>query len=330
MTRSGSRRSHLDLHAVAAGATAVALFDVVGLHVPFVEILLLGLFPGYAAVAVLYPRSSAGVTSQGSTGATSREQPRGRRPLDWGERLLASIVASILVASAVTAGVVFGPLPLNSTVLVVALGGGTLLLAAIAAVRRRRIDAGAVPDLRRGVGALGSQLGEEFRSNDSSVVRLNVAIVLAVLLTVAGLGLAIQHQPPTADATEYGLLTENETGGMTAADYPSNLTVGEPATISVSITNHEGRTTNYTTVVLLERVTRGNGSTAVAERVELDRFSVRVPDDERRVLEHEFAPSMTGEDLRLTYLFYTGAVPAEPTRETADDSLQHWLTVTDE
>ena len=50
--------------------------------------------------------------------------------------------------------------------------------------------------------------------------------------------------------------------------------------------------------------------------------SNRVDSGETWQTEHDLVSTMTGQELRVSYLLYVGEPPAEPTTENADQSLQ--------
>lgn len=86
---------------------------------------------------------------------------------------------------------------------------------------------------------------------------LGIALVLSIVV-VAGFALA-----PTATGdtyTEFYVLGPNGT----AADYPENVTVGEPVDVRVGIGNHESRQMRYTLVV------RTNETTLLTRAVTVD------------------------------------------------------------
>ncbi|MFP4000834.1 MAG: DUF1616 domain-containing protein [Thermoplasmata archaeon] len=78
---------------------------------------------------------------------------------------------------------------------------------------------------------------------------IDKALVIAtVVLLIASGGLAyhIATTPRTGERfTEFGILGENGT----ADDYPTNMTVGEPGTVSVMIVNREYEFVNYTLAI---------------------------------------------------------------------------------
>lgn len=114
---------------------------------------------------------------------------------------------------------------------------------------------------------------------------------LAAVLVVAVVGtVAIAVDPPqtTEPYTEFYVLNaEGE-----AADYPTNLSVGEEATVIVGVGNQERQATRYTVVARL-------GDRIVTER------SVELAVDDSREITVTFAPRRSG-DQQLRLLLYRG------------------------
>lgn len=89
-------------------------------------------------------------------------------------------------------------------------------------------------------------------------------MILAAVLVLAVLGLiaiVVFPIPLTTANTEFYILGANES----AADYPSNLSVGEEGTVTVGITNNEHREMSYRLVV------ESNESTFVSREVTVPR-----------------------------------------------------------
>ena len=128
--------------------------------------------------------------------------------------------------------------------------------------------------------------------------------------------------------SEFYLLTENQSGSLTAEDYPTNFTEGEGESLVVGVTNHEHQPENYTVVSQIQRVRVANNSTTVLERNELQRFDLQLANNETWTRQHTVAPTMTGERLRLVYLLYRGSAPANPTTENAYRETHLWVNVT--
>jgi uncharacterized membrane protein len=126
------------------------------------------------------------------------------------------------------------------------------------------------------------------------------------------------------------LLTQNETGQLVAEDYPDEFQRGESKPLVVKLTNEEGQTTDYSVVVELQRVEQGSdGGARVLEDSQLATFTPTVESGESWRTTHDVTPTMTGENLRLTYLVYKGDPPEDPTTENAYRHVHVWVTVTE-
>jgi len=69
--------------------------------------------------------------------------------------------------------------------------------------------------------------------------------------------------PISMASTEFYLLTENESGDLVAAGYPTNMTRGESGSLVVGIGNQGHESVEYTVVVELQRVEIVNGTATV-------------------------------------------------------------------
>lgn len=168
-----------------------------------------------------------------------------------------------------------------------------------------------------------SHLREGLLGDSRTDTGLNLAIALGIITAIVITGVAVTSPQNGSAYTEFSLLTENEQGALVTDEYPSELTAGEPQSLIFQVNNQEGVATSYEVVVLLERT---DDSGAVVERSELDRFE-HTTDQGNWLREHEVVPTMTGDNLRLTYLLYKGDAPAEPQQETAYRSLYIWVSV---
>lgn len=154
-----------------------------------------------------------------------------------------------------------------------------------------------------------------------------VLVVLAVVLAVASVGYAVSVSGDQ-DHTEFYLLAENESGELTATDYPTTFTSGQPNPVFVGIGNHEGGRTQYTVVVKLQRTFVENDTVQVLEEQQLQQVRMSVPPDRRRVRQVNVTPTMRGADMRLVFLLYQEGPPSQPSMQNADRETHLWLNVT--
>jgi len=292
---------------VVAGPLRVAVVA------PFV-----GFLPGYALLSALFPG-----TDDGASGSvtTPRLQTGG---LAWFERCSLSIPASLglLPILAVTLSGLGVPLT-RVTVALTLLGvvSGSIL---VGAVRRRRLA-----DRRPYAPPIG-RWRRELRAGvvdaDGVDAALNVALALAVLLAVGGLGYGLAAPDRGETYTEAALLTQGD-GALVAGGYTTAVTQGEPVPLTLSIENREDRRIDYTAVVVVERVRTAGNATEILEREELARHSLSVPDDVTRTRTLNASPSVVGDRLRLGVYVYRGEPPASPTAANADERLFLWIDV---
>jgi uncharacterized membrane protein len=285
---------------VALAWASIALLPAGHPAATVVAVAFLLVVPGYAVTAALFP-------------AASRAAGSGGADVDLPERLFYSLALSIVVSPVVGIALGLSPIGLWPRPMVAAVGGVTLLAAAVAAVRRGSIP---VDDRFRPIA--------ELRASDPDWLVLAV-VGLAVVGSVGAVG-AAALQPPGETFTELYVLSPGADGGLVAGATPEVVALGEPVPLVVGLDSHEGVTTAYTVVALLERVDEDG---AVVETVEVGRWRATVDDGEGWRLAHEIRPTLAGEDLRLAYLLYAADAPAEPSIQTADYEVHLWLDVVD-
>lgn len=280
---------------------------------------LLLFLPGYGVLAALFP------------GRYRADREFGRRPdrvrgLTFHRRLALAFGVSVallpfLGLAIQFAGMTPGFQPVLTAVSVLVVG--TTL---VAGVRRYRLPEGERFELpvRDSARAFRTWLGGSGSLLDAS---LNVALALATVVALATGGYALAVPTDGETYTTMSLLTEGADGDLVAGDYPTTLAPGESATFVVGIENAEQREVTYTVVAVLQQVDRGGGGTTVTDQEELGRFSETLAAGESLERPLQVAPTLTGEDLRLTYLLYTGDAPADPTVEDAYRHVYVWLDV---
>lgn len=162
---------------------------------------------------------------------------------------------------------------------------------------------------------------------------LHVLLVFSVLLALGTVALAIAVPPEGEQFKECYILTEDDNGELVAANYPTDMDLGETADIVVGVSNQEHEDTSYTVVVQLQEVAfeedaAGNvTNTSDIHYDEIDCFTMTLAHNETWHYTHAFEPTFAGAELRLQYLLYEGDVPDEPTRENAYRDLHLWVDV---
>lgn len=292
--------------------------------------------PGYAFIAALFPEAGTFETSEDDE---SDEEIENREGIDGIERVALSFGLSIAVVPLIGLVLNFTPWGIRLVPIMISVSLFTLVATGVAARRRRELD----PEERFEVPwrewvTAGRQ--ELFEPDSRTDAALNVLLALSVVLAVASVGYAVAVPQQGESFSEFYLLTENEDGELVADDYPAEFTQGESQSLVVGIGNQEHRAMNYTVVVELQEVRienesvggnateSGNVSVVVEQEDELRRFRTQVAHNETWHLQHNVTPTMTGENLRLTYLLYRGEAPADPTTENAYRELHLWVNVT--
>lgn len=268
-------------------------------------IALLLVLPGYAIVAAVFSMAPAG----------TRQRAGGGRALGpgWPIRAALSLALSLLVVA--TVGVVLSAtVGIRHVPAILAVSVVTVVSGLIAADRRRSLAPESCGNpLRGGVDLSPASFGQ---TTVQSAVMLLALVALVSAVAFAG-------SAPSGGETysEFYVLSEGEDGELVAEGHPSTFVAGEGHELAVGIENEEGETVTYDVVV----VAQPNGTTADAE--ELQRFTVRVDDGERVVVDRTVAPTTVANRTRLQFLFYEDGVGGEPTAETADEALHVWADV---
>lgn len=292
------------------------------LGLPFVLFL-----PGYAFVAALFPEQGPSPAEDETEAETGRVDRLREGSIDGIERLALSFGLSIAISPLIGLVLNFTPFGIRLVPVVLAIGGFTLLATGIATARRNAL----LPEKRFSVPfqqwytAIRAELFEPETQVDRI---LNLILVVSLVLAMSSVAYAVFVPKPGEAFTEFYLLTENESGDLTAANYPSNFTVGESKPLVVGITNQEHQQVNYSVVVQLQRVRTSNNSTEVLERETIERFQPTLSENETWTRRHNVTPTMTGDRLRLAYLLYRGTAPSQPTVENAYRETHLWVNVT--
>jgi uncharacterized membrane protein len=135
---------------------------------------------------------------------------------------------------------------------------------------------------------------------------LAITLVVAILGTLGALGYIIATPKPGETFTEFYILGQE---GQ-AANYPTELKVGEEGRVIVGIVNHEGQELSYRAEVII-------GGKKIAE-VGL----VMLADEQKWEGEVGFVPEVAGQNQEVQFLLYKGT-EVEPCLEP----LQLWVDV---
>lgn len=274
-----------------------------------VGVLFLLFVPGYTVTVALFPRAIPWNTT-GDIGELD-----GLFPFD---RLLLSVALSTALAVIIGINIEFTPWDITAQTVSTGLFSLTLIAATVGAIRRYRIGTWKSESRAR--------LGEWGRSlvafDSATLARLMV--VLAVTASLLSVAVAAGPGDRGEQYTEFGLLTENESGTLVAEGHPSNLTVNESTSLYYTITNREGRDQAYSIIVQLQAVTPDG---EVVRTAELNRFDTTLAAGEATRRNHTITPAYEGERLRVQYLLYTNEPPARPTASNAYRHVHIWVDV---
>jgi len=282
--------------------------------------------PGYAFIAALFPEAGSESTENEDPEEHDTSRFRGDG-IDGIERVALSFGLSIAIVPLLGLVLNFTPFGIRLVPIMVTVSLFTIGATAVAAHRRWQLPSEErfhVP-YRSWLAAGRSEL---FEPEDRLDAALNVALALSVLLAVGSVGYAIAVPKEGEQFTEVYLLTETDDGELVADDYPTNFTVGQPQPLIVGIGNQEHERVEYSVVAQLQDVQFGpNNTTQVTEVATLERFQTTLAHNETWQHNHTVAPTFTGENLRLAYLFYRGEPPAEPDMDSAYRSVHLWVNV---
>jgi len=319
-----------DLLGVAALTAAIAFGIQAGLPGPVRLLLALPLvvfLPGYALTAVAFPAANG---FDPDRVALAADELRSAFPADYElsgvSRVGLSVVSSAGLVPLVAFVVNFTPWPISLRPLLLGVAGLTVGLVAVAAARRLQL-----PTERRFVLSLDwlGTTGVGLSPHDAGRVRwANVAIVVSLLLVASGVGYALVSPPQGERFTEFYVATGNVTG-QRQSFYHESFTRGEATPVTVVVSNHERRVTQYTVVAALQQVTYNGSARTVWYSKRLDQRSLSVGANQTRRETFRVRPARSGSRLRLVFLLYRGDPPAELTVGNAYRVLDLGITVAD-
>jgi uncharacterized membrane protein len=335
------------LPADLAGAAALVVLTVLSALLPVVSetplrtvfgLPFLLFVPGYVFVAALFPESGTPGEADADGGTSDADDRSG---IDGIERVALSVGTSIAIVPLI--GLVLNFTPWGIRLVPILVGVSAFVLAGIAVATVRRWDLPEEEQLRvpyRGWIAAGR--GGLLDPDGRGDAALNALLVISILLATAGVGYAVAVPNQGEQFSELYLLTEGE-DGLVADDYPTEFVRGEPGSLVVGIGNQEHSTTEYTLIGKLQRVEiRGSGNDSVNDTTGTESVSISVLEEERVAefgpeldhdeswtRKHNVTPTLTGEDLRLTYLLYRGSAPDEPSVENAYREVHLWVNVSE-
>ncbi len=284
------------------------------------------LFPGYALLAVLFPKKNESFPTGNLTAGRGKktDNPRG---LGLVERIALSFGLSIALLPVFGIGLSVMGLALETTEILQVLTVAIVVLTLGGAVRRLYVD----PRERFRVpfGTWLTDLREATIGAPTALdAILNVVIAIGIVLAFTSLGLGLVTPQSGESYTQFQLLTANGSNDYTASGYPRTIEAGESRSLVTSIVNEENERTTYTVVVQLQRVQTEDGQLTVQERQTVKTLEYTLDRNESVYDSHAVTPQLTGDDLRLTYLLYTGTAPENPTMRNSYRHTYLWVNVT--
>jgi uncharacterized membrane protein len=265
--------------------------------------------PGYTVTVALFPRA---VSSNTTADIGSID---GLVPFD---RLVFSVALSAALAIIVGVNIEFTPFPITAQTVITGLFVVTVIAATVGAIRRYRLGVWKA-DSRA---SFGTWWRSRIGFDSATLARLMVA--LAVTGSLFSVAVAASPGDRGEHYTEFGILTENESGTLVSDGHPSNLTANESISLYYTITNRERNDQTYRILVQLQAVTADGEINRTAQ---LNRFTTTLAAGDEIQQEHTITPTFDGQQLRVQYLLYTNEPPAQPTASNAYRHVHIWVDV---
>lgn len=324
-------RTDGDLVVVALVALAIGTFQILlpGYSNPLRVLgglLLLFVLPGYAGIAALFPRSDPIISraSRSVTGFFSK----GDKPVDEDRtlvRLALSLAGSVTVSSLL--GILLGlTVGLTTTTVAAGLTAFTVVCSAVASVRRHR-----VPERERYTPFDPGRLVGVTRSFGDGVYFgrvLRIVVVASLLLSLVSAAYAVSVPRQGETPTELYLLTENESGDLTASGYPDTLSTRGQETLHIGVTSHEPDRTEFGVLVTLDRVSTEGNRSRVTDRTIVTQYSMTLAPGETWQGEYRVTPPENGSNFRLTHSLYRNEIPENATSDDAYRVTYVYVSVT--
>ena len=219
-------RDYTDL--LTIGIVVVVLLVVASLSAPLALRVIFGLpfllfIPGYTLVAALFPKAGhiSGLERVG---------------LSFGLSIALTVFAGMVLN--------YTPWGISLYPILLSLTGFVVITSVIAYLRRRHQKAD-----ERFVVTFGMKVPAWARLSARDRI-LSIVLVLSMVVAVGAIGYMFAAPPQGEQFTEFYVLGP----GGEAADYPTQLAIGEEGTVLVGIVNHEGEETSYTLQVTTDGV----------------------------------------------------------------------------
>lgn len=311
---------------VFAIASAIVFSGATGPLRLALAVVLVTFLPGHALTTAVFPaRTTAAAIEAGETDDTTRLGGYVRRAaLTNVERAGIAFGLSIAIVPLIGLATELAGQQFRVEQMLVGIGIVTAIGLVVGVVRRRALDDADRYDFS--LRELGSGVRAAVDGGDRRDTALNVLLAISVVVAMSALGVAVTAPQDGSSYTSTYLLVNDGHGNLVAENFPTQYVEGESRPLTVVVENREHAAHTYTVVIELDRLDAQNN---VVEETELQRYTQRVDVGQSWYAQHEITPTMTGENLRVTYLVYKDDVPADPTLDNAYRSLTLWIDVTD-
>ena len=202
-------------------------------------IILVLFIPGYSLIAVLFPKMD---------------------DLNGIERGALSLGLSIAITPLVGLALNYTTFGINLSPILFSLSTFTIIMIFISYIRRRRVPEGEKFYVNFG-GFFGS-IKNIFTGKSKTTKILTIILILSIVIAITTTSYIIVNPKQGETFTEFYLLGPN---GQ-ASDYPTNITVGQNASVIIGIVNHEYTNVDYNLIIMSNGVTLKNENITLEDR----------------------------------------------------------------
>jgi Predicted membrane protein len=279
------------IFALALAALVVASIPAFSITIarPIIGTIAVLFVPGYAFIAALFPKKAT---------------------LAIGVRLGFSFGVSIVIVPLLEIALNYTQWGIRLGPTLVVLVVFTLVCVIVAGVRRHQLP----PEKRLSVNWPVWHQSDDREADWLAGSRfdrmLSIALVIAIIASVAVASYALVMPKPSDHFTEFYLLGANGTLG----NYTTDLTAGVLSPVTVGIINHEARDVTYELVVSANNSTQR--STVYSEKV-------TIPDGQQWEKQIDLIINQLGDNVKLNFALYADPPTADPYRDT-----HIWVNVT--
>jgi len=251
-------------------------------------------FPGYALIAFLFPE---------------------KKSIDVVERIALSFGLSIAVTPLIGLALNYTPFGIRLDPILACIGAFNMIFSIIAFYRRKRAED---PFLPIQLPAIFNSLKSNFKQGSKIDRLLNIILIVSIAASLIALVYVIAVPKQGEKFTEFYILGPDGK----AHNYPTNLTVGENATVIIGIANHEYREVDYAVEIWLVDSSFVNNTTIVNHMYFFDSFSVRLAHTPVNLegnwtpqweLRYNFSLEMPGQ-YKMWFLLFKDQMPFEGVR----------------